>query len=54
MLISILIQGHLGRLEWLITPQIDLTNATTPGLKYYETVYPGRGGFGSHYVMIST
>ena len=40
--------------EWLITPQIDLTTASTPGLKYYETVYPAEGGIGSHYVLIST
>lgn len=40
--------------RWLITPQIDLTLATTPGLKYYELVYPAEGGFGSHDVLIST
>ena len=40
--------------RWLITPQIDLTTATTPGLKYYEMVYPAEGGIGAHYVLIST
>ena len=37
----------------LVTPEIDLTNAITPGLKYYEQVFPAEGGFGTHYVLIS-